>query len=169
MEDKHFKKLDSWYFSYLRRVIGVKASYYSRICNTTVWKSANHPTLLSQLVLSQQFQLLVGSVRAPSSSPLHHVIFSRGYRDRSQMQKKKQRGKPPRQWLGLTTKRALESLSQEVTSHTGYSSTNNPNLLTLTQFINKIPDYPPRLVAAPTRNFSCFSLYSSSIDSAWRS
>ena len=75
MEDKHLQKLDSWYFSYLHRVVGVPASYYSRISNKTVWESVDQPTLPSQLVLSQQFQVLVGSVQAPSSSPLHHVIF----------------------------------------------------------------------------------------------
>ena len=45
----------------------------------------------------------------------------------------------------------------------------NPDLLTFTQLINKLPPDLARLMAAPTCDFSCFSLYSSSISSAWRS
>ena len=55
MEPKHFAKLDAWYFTLLRRVLGIKASYYSRIPSKEVWTQAGKPRLPSQLVLAEQF------------------------------------------------------------------------------------------------------------------
>ena len=37
-EDKHLKKIDSWYYQFLRRVVGIKAAFYSRIPNKVVWE-----------------------------------------------------------------------------------------------------------------------------------
>ena len=36
LEDKHLKNIDSWSFKFLGRVMGIKASYYSSIPNSTV-------------------------------------------------------------------------------------------------------------------------------------
>ena len=51
LEDKHLKQIDSWYFNYLRRVVGIKASYYSRIPNKSVWLKANKPAIPSQTLI----------------------------------------------------------------------------------------------------------------------
>ena len=40
---KHMKKINGVYFRFLRRIIGIKASYYSRISNHEVWRRANYP------------------------------------------------------------------------------------------------------------------------------
>ena len=40
---KHMKKINGVYFRFLRRIIGIKASYYSRISNHAVWRRANYP------------------------------------------------------------------------------------------------------------------------------
>ena len=53
LEDKHMTSIDGWCFKYLRRCMGIKASYYSHIPNRTVWIKASRPTLLSQILLSQ--------------------------------------------------------------------------------------------------------------------
>ena len=74
MEPKHFATIDSWYFALLRRVLGIKASYYSRISNKEVWVQAEKPVLPSQLVLSQQFRLLLQAIKADSMEPQHHVV-----------------------------------------------------------------------------------------------
>ena len=82
LEDKHLKQIDSWYFNYLRRVVGIKASYYSRIPNKAVWLKANKPATPSQTLMSAQFKLLTESILTPTDDPFHHVMFSPGYTDR---------------------------------------------------------------------------------------
>ena len=85
MEAKHFYKLDSWYGRLLRRVLGIRASYYSRIPNQEAWKQAGRPTLPSQVVLSQQFRLLLQAMQVDRTEPQHHVVFAPTYKDRVAM------------------------------------------------------------------------------------
>ena len=39
---KHMKRINGVYFRFLRRIVGIKASYYSRISNHVVWRKANY-------------------------------------------------------------------------------------------------------------------------------
>ena len=64
MEKKHFQKIDSWFFSHLRRVLGIKVSYYSEVSNRSVWEQAHRLILPSQLVPSAQFRLRLHSLNA---------------------------------------------------------------------------------------------------------
>ena len=82
MQANHFYKLDSWYCRLLRRVLGIRASYYSRIPNQEAWKQAGRPTLPSQVVLSQQFRLLLQAMHVDHTKPQHHVVFAPAYKDR---------------------------------------------------------------------------------------
>ena len=59
LEDKHLKKIDGWYFQFLRRVVGITASYCSRITNKAVWLRAEQPILPSQMILKEQLQQLI--------------------------------------------------------------------------------------------------------------
>ena len=43
----HLKRIDAYYIRFLRRVIGIKASFYSRIPNTEVYNRAQRPKLPS--------------------------------------------------------------------------------------------------------------------------
>ena len=52
------------------------ASYYSHITNQIVWRKAHRPTLPSRTLLSYQQKRLTHA----NSDPLHHVIFSPGYK-----------------------------------------------------------------------------------------
>ena len=106
MEPKHFQKLDSWYFQLLRRVLGIKSSYYSRISNKEVWKQAGRPVTPSQSVLSQQFRLLLQTLQADRMDPVHHVAFGPAYKDRVYMHKHHKRGPPPPHWLSLVSQHA---------------------------------------------------------------
>ena len=168
LEDKHLQKLDSWFFRYLRRVLGVKASYYSRISNQAVWLKANRPLLPSQLVLSQQLSQLVTSINAPHNDPIHHVAFSPGYKDRVGIQKNSKRGPPPPHWLGLVSFKAMEFFTKDVTSQPDYSSLLRKDFLGLKHYMRKHPEYAARLVAAPTRFASHFAIFQKSIGSAWQ-
>ena len=133
MEDKHFRKLDSWWFQHLPRAIGIKASYYSHITNESVWIQANRPLLPSQIVRSQQFKLLVESVRVPGDQPLHHVVHGPALKDRIARYKNHKTGPPPPLWLLLVSNHALEYCRSE---------TPNMDLLTLQKLIRKEPDFP---------------------------
>ena len=152
LEDKHLRPIDSWYFNYLRRVVGIKASYYSRISNRTVWIKANKPVIPSQELMAYQFKLLT-----PTDDPCHHVMFAPGYPDRVGIQRNSKRGPPPPHWLGLTSQRALTFFAQDVTSQPGYSSHTRVDLLGLKKYITKHPEYPARLAAAPTRSAETFN------------
>ena len=93
LEHKRFQKLDGWFFSHLRRVWGIKASYYSRVTNRSVGEQAYRPILPSQVALAAQFRLLLDSLNAAPQEPMHHVAFSPGLKDRIsclQTPKKKQ-------------------------------------------------------------------------------
>ena len=39
--------IDAYYYRFLRRIIGIKASYYSRVPNHSVWRQAGYPKLPS--------------------------------------------------------------------------------------------------------------------------
>ena len=51
--------VDSWCFKFLCKVVGIKASYYSRIPNSTVCAKANYTTIPSQTLIGEQFQQLI--------------------------------------------------------------------------------------------------------------
>ncbi len=78
MLPKHFRRLNSFFFRLLRRVVGVKAAYISRVSNITVWELAGHPTTPAQIILQQQTKLAIKmpgySAERPFSSRC--VLFS---------------------------------------------------------------------------------------------
>ena len=43
LQAKHLKRLDAYYVRFLRRIVGPKASYYSRIINVEVYRRAGEP------------------------------------------------------------------------------------------------------------------------------
>ena len=147
-DKSHHKTLEGHYFRLLRRSLKIKASYYSRISNYRVWKAAQKPVLPSQRILSQQFKLLTKSMTTPPSQPLHHVIFSPGYKDRIKFSKSKSRGHPAKYWFELVTKQALVFHHH----HLDHSSA----------------EYGSSLTIAPTRQPSLFHLYRKTIGSAWQ-
>ena len=108
LEARHFRSIDGWYFRYLRRAIGIKASYYSRISNQRVWNFAFKPVITSQTVLKQQFQLLNKSLATPPVDLFHHVMFSSGYKDRVKFTKRYKRGHPGHYWFELVSQEAIQ-------------------------------------------------------------
>ena len=44
------KKIDGQYYRFLRRSIGIKASFYSRITNRDVWTQAGKPVPASEIL-----------------------------------------------------------------------------------------------------------------------
>ena len=125
--------------------------------------------LPSQTILSAQLRQLVTCLATPPDDPLHHVIFSPGYKDRVALQKNSKRGTPPPHWLGIVSSKAMEVFNQQVTQDPEYPSHSRKDFLGLLQYLRIYPSYSSKLVAAPTREAHLFSMYSKSIGSAWRS
>ena len=164
MENKHFQKIDAWFFRFLRRAIGIKHSYYSHITNRSVWEQAYRPLLPSQTVLSSQFRLLLLSLNADPADPFHHVAYGPANKDRVALHKHHKTGPPPPHWIALVHKHAMEYYLPEI-----QNKDYRKDVIGLQLYINRYSStFPARLLAAPTRQPSFFSLYSSSIGSAWR-
>ena len=165
LDKQHFRTLEGHYFRLLRRALKIKASYYSRISNFRVWKAAQRPVLPSQHILSQQFKLLIKAMTTPPSQPLHHVVFSPGYKDRIRFSKSKSRGHPAKYWFELVSKQALIYHNHYLDHSPQESSRDVKGLARLAQ---KDPDYGSSLMTAPTRQPDLFQLYSKTIGSAWQ-
>ena len=140
MLPKHFRRLNSFYFRLLRRVVGVKASYISRVSNIKVWELAGRPTTPAQIILQQQTKLLLTCLATPPNDPFHHIVFC------SALQlKKSYRGRPPPHWLSL-----MFGYLQLPINHVFPHHPQITNPMTLQQLIHKIPWLTGFLVAAPT-------------------
>ena len=150
MLPNHFRRLNSIYFRLLRRVVGVKAAYISRVSNITVWGLAGRPTTPAQLILQQQIKLLLTCLATPPNDPFHHIVFCSALRDRTECNKKSSRGRPPPHWLSLM----LDYLQLPI-NHFFPHHPQITNPMTLQQLINKTPRLTGFLVAAPT----CASLF----------
>ena len=137
MLPKHFRRLNSIYFRLLRRVVGVKAAYISRVSNITVWELAGRPTTPAQLILRQQIKLLLTCLATPPNDPFHHIVFCSALRDRIECNKKWSRRRPPPHWLSLM----LDYLQLPI-NHFFPHHPQITNPMTLQQLINKTPRLP---------------------------
>ena len=72
---KQLHRIDGQYFRFLRRAIGIKASFYSRIPNREVWTQALKPTLPSQTLSYRQYQHFVRVLQQNMEEPTHNVLF----------------------------------------------------------------------------------------------
>ena len=102
--DKQLKRIDAFYFRFLRRIINIKASYYSRITNNEVWWRAGYPKRPSEFITKAQFSMYQNVFAAPSEDPLHHVVFANAYKDRIQTEGRRRGMKFP-YWIEVTTQR----------------------------------------------------------------
>ena len=109
LQDKHIKRLDAFYLRFLRRIIGIKASYYSRINNHVVWRKAGYPRKPSSFIHNAQSKLLRQVFLSNPKDPFHHVVFSPGYKDRIQSMGRRRGGKVP-YWIEVTTQRHFKTL-----------------------------------------------------------
>ena len=165
LELRHLKTIDAWFHRFLRRSMGIKSSYYSRITNQRVWNLAGKPRLPSQQLVTQQLQLLVKTLSTPPSDPIHHVVFSPGYKDRVKYTKGKRRGHPQRYWLELVTNDATRILSQylDQTAQVG-----RRDLLGVKQQLDKDSSFKSHLETAPTRHTNLFPKHVQKLSCAWQ-
>ena len=166
LDKQHFKTIEAWYFRHLRRALSIKASYYSRISNQRVWKAAGKRPIPSQTILQQQFKMLIKSTTTPPADPLHHVMFSPGYKDRIKFTKSKSRGHPARYWYDLVSQEAIRAYHQYLNQHSIRDA--RKDFLGLKQRIHTDAKFGEYLTTAPTRTPQCFPLYRKTVGSAWQ-
>ena len=98
---------DGWLFRYLRRAMGVRASFCSHTTNQSVWSRAGKPIVPLQVLLQLQQQCLIHTLQKPHHDPLFHVVFSPGYKDRIKFTKSKHRGHPRPYWFDIVSKQSV--------------------------------------------------------------
>ena len=90
-------------------MLGIKASYYSRILNSEVYRRAREPRKPSQTLNKLQLKLLRQVFGADHNDPIHHVVFSPGLKDRTLAMGRRRGGKIP-YWVETTTQRHYAEL-----------------------------------------------------------
>ena len=160
LELKHLKTVDAFFHRFLRRSMGIRASYYSRIANARVWKLADRPVLPAQLLIKQQLKQLTQLLVTPPHNPLRHVVFSPGWKDRIKFTKGVRRGHPQRYWLERTEAHATKILK--------HHPLDRKDLLGLKQHLEKHPTFALYLETAPTRHTELFTTFAKSLGCAWQ-
>ena len=154
LEVRHLKTIDAWYYQHLRRSMGIKASYYSRVSNNQVWIQAGRPTTPSQQLVSSQLRQLANILTTSTLDPRYHVVFSPGCKDRVKFTKGTKRGHPQQYWLELITETALLVL-KEYAEYTAQE--HRHDVLGIRQMLNKDMRFKEYLVTAPTRQKRLFA------------
>ena len=168
LEKHHYRSLDGFYFRFLRRAIGMKSSYYSRISNRKVWLAANSPTLPSQILIHQQLKRFASVVSTPPEDPRHHVVFGPAYKDRIKNTKSKHRGNPRPYWLSVVHKHSLPILEDFLHTIPKDHPYQRRDPLGITQALKHHPKFKRHLETAPTRKASLFPSLRATVGSAWR-
>ena len=101
---KDLKRIDGFWFRFLRRIVGIKASFYSRITNAEVYTKANSPEKPSTTLLYTQYKTTVEIFKEPPSDPMHSVVFASSFKDRILYQGRR-RGMQFPYWIEVQTKR----------------------------------------------------------------
>ena len=166
LEIRHLKTIDAWYFMYLRRCMGIKASYYSRITNKRVWHLAGKPQLPSQILTSQQLKQLTVLMATPPNDPTHHVVFAPGWKDRIKYTASNRRGHPQRYWYELNMEYALPVMhyyldSKGITDH-------RRDALGFKHLVATTPPFRDFLESAPTRLPALFKRHAKHLQCAWQ-
>ena len=97
-------RIDAYYHRFLRRIIGIKASFYSRVPNHSVWRQAGYPKLPSTQLNNLQRSMMDEVFFSPYVEPLHNVVFSSAYKDRILAQGRR-RGMQFPYWIEVVSKK----------------------------------------------------------------
>ena len=109
-------RLDAYYFRFLRRIVGIKASFYSRVSNHTVWERASYPDRPSDYLWRSQYKFMQEVFAANREDPYHSVVFGSAYKDRILSQGRR-RGMQFPYWLEVSAKRYFPTFSTKTTPH----------------------------------------------------
>ena len=121
---KNNNRIDAWQARQLRRVIGIKASYYSRTTNDIVLKQAD-TTTFSQQILANQIKYLGRILRAEDHETIKTITLtkSRNYRT---LDSHRRKGHPRAHWLPTLTQ-DIDELIHSTPSHLPHSFPTTPS------------------------------------------
>ena len=109
LTDPNLRRIDAWYHKLLRRVIGIKATSWSRISNWSVWNLANRPQPPSTTLQTLQIKALANIVCSSPEDPMHNVVFCHPMKDRIQAQGRRKGMQFP-YWVEVTTHRHFPNI-----------------------------------------------------------
>ena len=109
LTDKDLNRIDGFWFRFLRRIVGIKASCYSRVPNTEVYLKANKPEKPSTILQQIQFKTMAEVFSSEQTTPLYTVVFAPPYKDRI-LNTGRRRGMQFPYWLEVITKRNYPEL-----------------------------------------------------------
>ena len=110
--DKQINRIDAYYLKFRRRLVDIRASFYSRISNHVVWRTAGYPNEPSYFRLSAQYNIVSEEFHTDSSLPLRHVVLNSAYRDRQKV-KGRRRGRKKLYFIETTTQRYFPRIWSE--------------------------------------------------------
>ena len=110
-------RLGAYYFRFLRRVVGIKEGYYSRVSNFKLCGlgESGFPDKPSEYLWRSQYKFMREVYLASGQDPYHTVFFCSAYRDGILAQGRR-RGMHFPYWLEVMSKRYFPDLSN--TNHT---------------------------------------------------
>ena len=112
LTDKQINRIDAYYLKFLRRIVNIEASFYSRISNHVVWGTARYPKKPSYFLLNAQYNIVSEVFHTDSSLPLHHVVFNSAYRDRI-VDRGRRRGRKKPYFIETTSQRYFPRIWSE--------------------------------------------------------
>ena len=95
------RRLDGFQNRCLRRVLGVKPAFYSRVSNAEVLRQSGH-RLASQLLEIKQFHLLGKVLRAPEQNPLRTCCLTPNTVAPATSRYVRRIGRPRKEWIVTT-------------------------------------------------------------------
>ena len=141
---KDLKRIDGQVYRFLRRAIGIKASFYSRISNAEVWEQASRPRRPSETLHKTQYKMTREVYCSNMDNPVHNVVFCTGFKDRIYTQGRR-RGMQFPYWVETTLKRYQPGLSDH-TAGIGH----NDRYVQLYRILRSTPEMAPKR-ARPNR------------------
>ena len=115
---KNLQAINAQYYRFLRRAIGIKASYYSRVSNDSVWEQAGRPQRASESLHAVQHKMLQEVFAHNMDHPLHNVVFATGFKDRILSQGRR-RGMQFPYYIEVMQKRYYPDLSEHTATAEG--------------------------------------------------
>ena len=118
MTTPHIAKIDAYYIRFLRRIVGIKASFYSRVPNTEVYNQAGRPKLPSGTLSDMQFKMMYEVFNSPRTEAHHSVVFNAAHKDRI-LNQGRRRGMQFPYWVEVMSKQYFPNIWTSP-DHTAY-------------------------------------------------
>ena len=106
------KQIDALFYRHLRKVLRIKASYYSRISNAIVFRQSGLQYTITQQPDKFTLKLLHQQLFSPTDDPLFHVSLTANMQDKVALAKQPNRGRPRDHWLKKATQLASYYLAK---------------------------------------------------------